>query len=63
MIAPLMLCHTLNTAPGMVAKGKAAKCITPIHLAMKSQIRCMLYVVAMGYPEPYLLAYKGTKNK
>ena len=26
-IAPLMLCHTLNMAPGMAANGKAAKCI------------------------------------
>ena len=26
-IAPLILCHTLNIAPGMAANGKAAKCI------------------------------------
>ena len=32
-IAPLMLCQTLNTAPGMVAKGKAAKCITANEVA------------------------------
>ena len=27
VMAPLMLCHTLNTAPGMVARGKEAKWI------------------------------------
>lgn len=26
-IAPLILCHTLNIAPGIAANGKAAKCI------------------------------------
>ena len=26
--APLILCHTLKMAPGMVAMGKAAKCRT-----------------------------------
>ena len=33
MMAPLMLCQTLKTAPGMVAKGKAAKCITASEVA------------------------------
>ena len=31
--APLMLCHTLNIAPGMVARGKAAKWVAARLLA------------------------------